>query len=97
MFCCDGTEFVSDVGVLLAKPINDTSVLSAFLIVSLAAACGTNVREHLDINWQIWKGLTGLAEVMLSQDYLRDVCERRDGGEVGRRGNSVDNTGIEEP
>lgn len=40
-----GTVVVGGVGVLLVETFNETSVPSAFLIISLAVAHGTNARE----------------------------------------------------
>jgi hypothetical protein len=45
MFGDDGTADAGGVGVLLVRFSNETSVPSAFLIVSLVTAHGTNVRE----------------------------------------------------
>jgi hypothetical protein len=45
MFGGDGTAVVGGGGAFLVKFSNETSIPSAFLIVSLAAARGTNARE----------------------------------------------------
>ena len=70
--------------MLLAKPSNETSVPSAFLIVSLEAARGTNVRELTSSRLADIEGVDGLPEVMLSQDCLRNVRERKEGGVGGQ-------------
>jgi hypothetical protein len=81
----DGTADAGGVGVLLVRFSNETSVPSAFLIVSLAAARGTNVREPTSNRLAPdMEGLTELVEAMLSQDYLRNVRKRREGGKGGQ-------------
>ena len=58
---------------------NETSVPSAFLIVSLAAACGTNVRELSSSQLALDMEGVGGGDVK-----LRNVREWREGGTSGQ-------------
>jgi hypothetical protein len=87
----DGTADVGGVGALLVRFSSETSVPSAFLIVSLAAARGTNVCEPTSnrLAPDKGKGVDGVGGGDVKPRLLEE-CERAEGrGWVDRRGNSV--------
>jgi hypothetical protein len=63
-------------GVFLVKFSNETSVPSAFLIVSLAAARGTNVRDPISSRLEGVDGVDGGGDV---KPRLFEECARVEG------------------
>ena len=82
----DDTAGVGGVGVLLVKFSNETSVPSAFLIVSLAAARGTNAREPTSSRLEGVDGVGG-GEV---KPRLFEECARAEGWGGGWTGDVIE-------
>ena len=74
--------------MFLVKFSNKTSVPSAFLIVSLAVACGTNIREATSSrSAPDMEGVDGVGEGDVKPRQFEE-CARAEGW-VNRRGNSA--------
>ena len=74
--------------VLLAKPSNETSVSSAFLILSLEAARGTNVRELTSSRLADIEGVDGVAGGDV-KPRLFEECARAEGRGGGWAGEAI--------
>ena len=85
----DGTADAGGVGVLLVRFSNETSVPSAFLIVSLAAARGTNVRERTSNRLE--PDMEGVDRVGGGdvKPRLFEECERAEGRGDGWTGEAI--------
>ena len=85
----DGRAVVGGVGAFLDRFSNETSVPSAFLIVSLAAARGTNVREptsrRLALDREGVDGVGGGED----KPRLFEECERAEGWGDGWTGEAI--------
>ena len=87
-FCGDGTAVVGGVGVLLAKPSNETSVPLAFLIVSLEAARGTNARKPTSSQLADMEGVDGVGGGD-DKPRLFEECARVEGWWGGWAGEAI--------
>ena len=77
-------------GVFLVRFSNETSVLSAFLIVSLAAARGTNVREPTSRRLALDReGVCGVGGGDV-KPRLFEECERAEGWGGGWTGEAIE-------
>jgi len=85
----DGTADVGGMGVLLVRFSNETSVPSAFLIVSLAAARGTNAREPTSSRFAPdMEGVEGVDGGDV-KPRLFEECERAEGWGDGWTGEAI--------